>query len=195
MRDFINIVESLLTEGVSFHPAVMEIHDGEKYIHWPPGATQKTSEPCPGCEYHREWIKDWDSANCEDCYGEGEIHDEVMTCPHLDVSNFQSSDIANMLGHPEEHGDHTGWITPQELPVVMRRLIALKNGDTSQYTHDGEITGGDTYVDRSGDVPRIAKHATVIGGGRDQSQIDRYIDRLISIVQWAQQHGCGLSWA
>lgn len=193
MRDLINIVS--LTEGVTFRPAVKEIIDGETCIAFPPAGTTKVSEPCPGCEYGREHLGDnWNPEHCQDCLGAGEITDTVYNFPNLDVSYFQVSNVASMLGFDGDSDEH-GWVEPSELPMVMRRLIALKNGDSSHHTSDNSFTPSQRIVDKSGEITQIRSTPAIYSGGRSQETINRYIDRLIEIVRWAQEHNCGISWA
>lgn len=194
MRDFMNIIEAALQESVDFHPAKLEIRDGHSYIEYPDTGKEKIT-PCPECEHAKEYDPNYTSEKCIYCHGEGVWRERVYDFPQLNVSNFQCAAIADMLGVGMDDEDSSGWIPHSDLPQVMRRLIMLKNGDSSHYTHDNTETGGETFVDRSGDVPAIKKTMTMIGGGRDQSQINQYIDRLIAMVKWAQEHGCGVSWA
>jgi len=78
----------------------------------------------------------------------------------------------------------------------MRRLIQLKNADTSQYTEPGSLTGGKigTYKDRDG-MDRIGRTSPMMYNmGVSDNQISGYIDQLIKIVKFAQENDADFGW-
>lgn len=200
MRHLINLVEGLLCETVDFHPATLSVtDDGGKHIGYPPDSIVKKSEDCWVCDgsgkdiqndaYKARFGKD---LPCERCEGLGK-HDEIdYNFPNLNVANSNAFHIADMLGLEP---DYTGWIPLEEIPNVLRRLIRLKNGEVADWTKSLSDERGETKVDYTGAVPRIQGGARMIGGEITFAQVERYIDRLMDICKWAQDHGCGVSWA
>ncbi len=85
----------------------------------------------------------------------------------------------------------------EQLPGIMRKLIQLKNQDSSQRTQEPTTIhpkmqkstddNGVTHIGKSG--------ATIHNMGRSQSQLDRYIDTLIKMVQFAQKNDAVIGWA
>lgn len=111
--------------------------------------------------------------------------------PQMNIALGNAGDVLNYLELPlEEHG----YIPPEELPDLRRKLVKLLN-DPSVLTKDTEQSGGETTVDRSGDIPRITKTATMYDIGRDEQQIIHYAERMLEIIKWSMERGYGVSWA
>jgi hypothetical protein len=191
MRNFIDAIQ--ITESVDFHPAVLSIRDGEKYIDFPPNGSEKMEKPCSECSdtkygefYGRKNI-------CPYCQGTGIETETIYNFPMMNVSNRNMQVVCSLLG--VECDDYSGWIPPNEIPTIKRRLIRLMNGDTKSYQIEPTEFKGERKVDRSGDIPRITTGPQMLDFGVDDTQITRYISTLMKILDYAQQNNMGVSWA
>lgn len=132
---------------------------------------------------------------CEYCHGTGKYKTEESLYPELNVSNSNARIILDMLGIPDNGNGLVGDIPNSQLPEFKRKLIKLKNSNINSYTRNPETYGGKTFVDRSGEVPRIKKTATIHDFGTSTSQITRYIDELLRVIDVAQKENGDLFWA
>lgn len=190
MRDHIKIINQMLSESVTFYPATREEKDGEIYIGWPDEYVERVKTDCEDCEkgkvpYHPE-------IDCPYCQGTGEATETVYRFPHLDVANRNAEIIADMLDAPNPD---SGWIAPDEIPVVKRRLMKLMNTSVSQFGVSASTTSRQTRVDYSGDIPRISAGAQMFDAGVTSEQLVGYIRKIMPILDFAQKHGYGVSWA
>ena len=182
------IAESLINEGMTFNPVVeKEFSTGEKYwtgSDWERKITIDCRD-CDGTGKDRTQL-------CVYCGGTGKEEDRVSDAPELQVSNANGEEIQRMLGLDP---DYSGIIHNKDLPDIMRRLIILKNKGSQQYTKDASVDRG-TMRRQSDDqgVARIGRGPTMYDAGRSQSQVDRYIDRLIEIIQFAQKNNTSIGW-
>lgn len=193
MRSFINIItEGVLNESVEFHPAQMS-EDGME-VRFPENGVLRKSIPCPECNGtgKDQWaIKNGIDQKCWDCFGAKTITETEYNFPSLGVSNTNAEIVCDIIG---VECDSHGWISPEQIPNVLRHLIYAKNKSNANFTRDATDTQ-DTIVDRSGDIPMIRKTARMIDAGVSPDQVMRYIDKMIDICKWAQANNCGLSWA
>jgi len=177
-----------ITEGMTFNPVVeKEFSDGEKYwtgSDWERKVTIDCRD-CDGTGKDREHP-------CFYCRGTGKEEDIMSDAPELQVSNANGKIIQQMLGLDP---DYSGVIYNKDLPNVMRRLILLKNKDTQQYTVDPkqERRSVQKWTDDQG-ITHISRGASMYDMGTSQAQIDRYIDRLIEIIQFAQKNNTSVGW-
>lgn len=185
-RDFI-------TEGMTFSPGILKDYvnqDGTKgeIITSEPWWV-KRDEECFVCDGTGKR----DSRECDYCKGAGVKNRIVSTAPELDVSNANGYAIMDMLG---VEPDDLGIIYNKDLADVMRRLILLKNKGAEEYTKAPSTSQGPMRAtkDDSG-MTRIGRGATMHDFGRSQSQVERYIDKLIEIVRFAQKNNAHVSWA
>jgi hypothetical protein len=192
MRDLINLIESTLMESVTFYPSEMtDTEDGkmvgvpEKYVIW-------TDEECPYCDGQGSFMQDGERVTCGGCNGQGVHKSYDWDVPQLNVANRNAEVIAEILGTGE--GDF-GWIEPNDIPNVKRRLIRLMNGEVDHLVIDPSDERGPRRVDRSGDIPRITTGPQMIDFGLSEEQIRGYISRLMPILDFAQKQGLGVSWA
>ena len=135
----------------------------------------------------------YDDVDCDYCEGKGKRNEFVSTAPSMNVSNSNAFEIQKMLGLEPDYG---GIIENKDLPNFMRRLIQLKNSDTSQYTEPGSMSGGKTgrYKDEEGN-DRIGKTGiTMYNMGRSDSQVKGYIDDLLEIFKFAQDNNADVGW-
>lgn len=143
----------------------------------------------------KELIQKLQKVPCGYCHGKGEHEDWVSDAPELNVSNANAYEIQEMLGI--KNPDFAGGLTPQQLPDAMRRLLQLKNKEKelASYTKQPEFKKGEMrkYKDDQGNT-RIGRGASMYDFGRSTEQVNRYVDTLIKMIQFAQKHGAGISW-
>lgn len=200
MRNWINLVRQSLTESrkplqesVDFHPAVLSIRDGHKYVEYPEGTLGKEEANCEACDGTGEEYDERDNKSypCQYCDGKKTYTKSVASCPELNVANRNATVILDMLGI---EADYAGWIDPKDIPDLRRRLIKLKNGGSDQHTI-APSTSKSIRADTSGEIARITSGPTMIDSGVPQEQIDLYVDKILEIMDWAQKNGTGVSWA
>ena len=78
----------------------------------------------------------------------------------------------------------------------MRKLILLKNTGVKDYVKPTSTNQGPMrkFKDENG-LTAIGRGPTMVDIGRSESQVNRYVDHLIKIVKFAQDHKCGVSWS
>jgi hypothetical protein len=216
MRNWINLITETqnLNEGVDFYPSVKRIEDGRTIIDYPEGTTRRELVPCKYCEgtgydYTYEHDPRHPDANehgnhkvldptqpCEPCSppwgdGKGKTWEWIYDFPSMRVTYMHIRLLTDLLGM--EFGD-SGWIEPEDLPGVKRRLMMVINRDGDSYaipaTDERKVS-----VDRSGDVPAIKAGPRMIGAGVSGDSVRDGAQQLLKIVDWAQKHNCGVSWA
>ena len=130
---------------------------------------------------------------CGYCDGKGQRNEFVSTAPEMNVSNSNAFEIQRMLGLEPDYG---GIIENKDLPNFMRRLIQLKNSDTSQYTRPGSDTQGQMKTGKDDDgMDTIGRSGPrMIDMGRSDTQVNRYIDDLLKIFKFAQDNDADVGW-
>lgn len=193
MRTYIDIIsEAALSESIEFHPAT--ISDDGMSINFPENGVVRKTIPCPGCNgtgrdaYAASYGRD---QPCYDCFGAKEITETEYNFPSIGVSNHNAQIICDLIG--VEYESH-GWIPPEQVSDVLRRLIYAKNKPTGGFEREAS-DDQQTVMDRSGELPTIRRTARMIDPGVSSDQVMRYIDRMIEICQWAKKNDCGVSWA
>lgn len=185
-------IQEIINEGMTFGPARKIIKNGETWITGEEWQSQQDQE-CPFChgkgyeEYHGE------REECGYCYGKGYTNEWVSSAPELQVSNSNGYAIQAMLGLDP---DYSGHIANKDLPKIMQQLIKIKNTGVDPYTEEPTIDRPtmQRLPDEDG-VARIGKTGpTMIHGGRTHAQVERYIDKLIEIIKFAQAHDADISW-
>jgi hypothetical protein len=177
------IHEYILSESVTFF-----VHkQGENFY-------DKVTKDCEACD--GTGIEDWGDVKhkCRYCNGVGKYETIESRLPDLNVANTNAHVILNMLGI-QTGDDTTGTIENNQLPEMKRKLIKLKNTDTSRHTRQYDISGGNTYVDKSGEIPRIGRTGIMHNMGLSNDRIKEYVDDLIKIVDAAQKIGGSVSFA
>lgn len=187
MRKFIDTVA--LMETVTFHPAVLHVRDGEKYVEWPEGTTEQVETPCEGCNGTGRCPHGSDAV-CDDCFGEGKWKETKYNLPEFRATNEGLQIILDIL---DMEFDYAGWIAPEKLPVLRRHLIRLLNGDTSHFEQEPEKHQR-VSVDKSGDIPAITRGPTIYKPGVTSAMLEGMIKRMLEIIDYCQKGGYGLSW-
>lgn len=170
--------------------------DGGKRIGGPDEFERRVEKACRWCKgtgrdaYAAEYGVD---EECEACNGKKTENVWEYDYPSIRFTVMHMDLMRDILGFEGE--GWTGWIPPEDVPVYIRRMIAFKNGDTSQFTIAPSDERGQARVDNSEDIPRITTGPRMIGGDVNQAHVNALIDQIMEIFVWAKQHNCGVSWA
>ena len=185
----------MLSEGMTFSPTVLRNQpDGTIYADTTP-FYKEVRNPCPECNGKGTYPKYDDPSvqvKCAYCYGTGYWKEWEPLAPELDVSNDNGFLIQQILGLDP---DYAGTIMHKDLPAIMRKLIALKNRNTDQYTREPSVSQGPmrARTDDQG-MTSIGRGATMIDAGVNSLQINRYVDKLIELVKFAQENNASIGW-
>lgn len=197
MRRIMNI-----TEGVDFRPADWEVlPDGTKSIGYPKDTTRHVKVTCKWCNgtgrdiqadaYEREFGRP--SPPCDFCDGSGQHMEWQYDFPQMRVTYGNQGILSSITGKGDSNH---GWIPPEDIPEVRRKLIRLMNTDAPEHlARPSTETHGPTSVDRTQEIPRIRRGSTMIDGGLSPEQIRSYGKQMLEILDWAQKHGVGACWA
>lgn len=183
-----------LLESVTFYPSRVYNAGTENEHHgWPSELVRKFEKPCEDCEGSGK-NPDHPQQACVYCQGKGVESDEKWEFPSLDVSNANLRAIEAMLDLPDE-GDSSGMIQHGDIPQMKRKLIMLKNKGSDHLTRDStmqqqRVVGQDEHGNTS-----IGMGAKMYDMGLSQSQIDRYVDSLMEILDFAQKNEMNVTWA
>lgn len=184
-----------LYESIDFIPSYRNKETG-----YQESPSEEVDGECSLCDGDGKDYND-ETQPCRQCEGKGKYKSRKYTVPTLNVSNDNGYLILQMLGlHSRDEDNSIGTIPNKDLPEIRRKLIMLKNKDNERnsFTRDGSDTRSPktSYVDKSGDVPQIRTQGggRVIDMGTSDSQINRYIDKLLEIISIAQEKGFDVSW-
>lgn len=181
-----------LNESIDFSVTKSYVDDRGKTIHDMSHFGERKDVDCWVCDGTGK-DKFYDETDCDYCEGKGQRLEFVSDAPEMNVSNSNGFKIIDMLGLEK---DYAGHVDNKDLPMLMRRLIQLKNADTSQYTEPGSTTGGKigTYKDKDG-IDRIGRKGPMMYNmGTTNDQVTAYIDQLIKIVKFAQDNDADFGW-
>lgn len=182
-------VKDIVTESMTFNASTIVTNSKGREVITSVGSKQDVD--CFYCEGNGKDIYSH-GEDCPNCDGTGRIEDWVSDGPEMNVANSNGYEIQRMLGlEPDEYGQ----IENKDLPTIMQKLMRLKNGDTAAHTKDGSTEQGEMRKRNNDDgTTSIGRGPTMMDMGRSQSQINSYIDRLMSIVKYAQNNGYDVSW-
>jgi hypothetical protein len=193
--------KEILRESVTFGVARLEDHDGRKIYSDP--FMKKTMETCFVCDgtgketfggYTDEDGKHVPKTEheCGMCKGVGKNEEWRSTAGELNVANSNAMAIQEMLGLDP---DYSGAIKKEDFPAIRRRLIKIKNGGIESHTQEPSKSGGQmrAYTNDQGQSS-IGRGATMHDMGRSYAQVERYIDSLLSLMDFAQKNDCDLVW-
>jgi hypothetical protein len=195
-------LSEILNESVTFGVATLKSIGGKQY-YTDPFSKEIESEcfVCDGSgkESHRAYRDDEgkehpaQSWECGMCKGAGKVKDFKSDAPELNVANGNAMEIQRMLGLDP---DYSGAIKNADIPAFRRQLIKIKNGDMSSHVVEPkkEVGKMKAYTDDKGQS-RIGRGATMHDMGRSHSQVERYIDSLLSIMDFAQKNNLDVTWA
>ncbi len=134
---------------------------------------------------------------CRACNGSGESEQELSDVPELNVANDNARIVVDMMGL---EFDHSGEIKPEQIPVIKRRLLKIKNQGGDAYTRDDEYDDGDRGMQRTKDsetgVTTISrkKGLKMYGQGVDTEKVMRYVDEMLKVLDYAQKKNSEISW-
>lgn len=183
--------KQLLLESVTFHAAIIQ-DDGKRKMYDTAHFQKAEQQECWVCDgtgkdpYH--------SGECGMCDGKKEVTKYVTPYKSLNVSNSNAQEILNMLDQ-EMDDEWCGAWEEKELPVIRRKLIAIKNKDSSKYVIPSSDTQGKARAvkDENGQS-RISRGPRVIDGGVSSSQINHYVDTLLALIDFAQKNKAVVTW-
>jgi hypothetical protein len=190
--------KEFLTEGMTFGPAEMREYTdekGEKRVlvtgeRWWKKVNRGDCYVCRGTGKMKD--RNNNDIPCVYCRGTGIDTEMVSTAPELSVSNDNGAAIQEMLGLEP---DYSGMIHNKDLPEVMRKLIKLKNQGSEEYTVAPSTSRGSARATKDDQgMSRITTGPTMHDYGRSQAQVDRYVDRLIELVKFAQANNAHINW-
>lgn len=185
-------IKDLLIESITFSPMRLKKDSHGEY--WSSADFEKeemrTCFVCDGTGKEKYGDKSYE---CEYCHGLGKTKEIASTAPELNVSNSNGMIIQQMLGIDP---DYSGIIRHEQLPDVMRKLIKLKNQEVSQYTQEPSKSQGEmgSWKDEQGQAHIGRKGPTIYDFGRSREQVENYIDHLIKLVKFAQEHDASIGW-
>lgn len=182
----------MITESVTFSVSKIDDVNGER-VHSDPFSTTAEGE-CELCDGDGKDFND-ETQPCRRCNGTGKSMRRTPAVPELNISNDRAALFLKALGFgPSDDGLVGEWM-PDDLPIIRRRLIVMKNKGVDNfvqepYTQKGEMQ---RYKDDNG-VTSIGRGGSMMHGGNTQEQLDRYIDSLLKIVEFAQKNGAAVTW-
>lgn len=144
---------------------------------------------CDGTGKEKYQEGDYD---CGMCKGSGKIKEYKYPFEELNVANSNALAILSALGLPE---DYVGAIPDNQLPAIRRKLIQLKNSPTTGLELDSHTTRATRVGRDENDLPQISSGPTIHSAGRSSDQISRYIDSLLSIIDFAQKNNATVTWS
>ena len=187
--------QEFIIESITFGPAIEDEYtdnngqkrktlSGSKW--W-----RKENQPCDFCDGSGK--NDYAGSDCQWCKGTGQQDVTVSDAPELNVSNSNGYAIQQMLGLDP---DSSGVIDNRDIPQFIRRLMLLKNKGSDQYTQEPSISKGAMGKSSShGNVTTIGNQGpTIYDAGRRSSQVEHYIDSLLDMMKFAQQHNASITW-
>jgi hypothetical protein len=183
-------LKEILAESVTFSVSKLEDHKGQQ-VYGDPFSVKKDIE-CWVCDGTGKETYSDIAHECGMCNGTGRTHEWVAPYEQLNVANGHAGAILDMLGI---EFDYSGVIQTEQLPILRRKLIAIKNKDTAPYTQTPTKSGGETKISKDDNgMSRIGKTATVYDAGRSTSQVERYINTLLSLIDFAQKNDAVVTW-
>ena len=186
------IVESRIHEGVEFNVVKPKYYDNGDRAWSQEEFGQYGKEPCWVCDGTGK--DSYDGVECSYCKGSGETEEWQSHAPRLQVSNANASAVLDMLG---QEFDYSGVIEPEQISGLMKKLMLLKNSNSSSYTQEPSTSVGKmgSRVDPETGVTHIGRGATIHDQGRSNEQVERYIDTLMAMLKFAQENQAGIGWS
>jgi hypothetical protein len=188
----------LLNESMDFSVSELKDYKGThpkfqgKKIWYPVG--QEEDVECWACKGQgwEDFGPEYGKEECRVCDGEGTRNEFVSVGPEFNVSNSNGYEIQRMMGLDP---DYSGSLQGEEITTVLRRLIKLKNTDSSAHTRDVSDERGEARAVKGDDgVDRIQRGPRMVDFGRTQEQVNRYLDDMIELLQFAKKNGYGVTW-
>lgn len=184
-------MDESLNETVTFSCAVITTGDDGAKVYDHTKFSKKEMVECWVCD--GKGVEKWgnEEHECDMCKGAKKIEEWVYPFKELNVTNHNSHEILRMLQVPD---DNCGAVEHENLPELRRRLIKLKNSDNSHRTEEPHEEPRRHRFTQDGNVATIHHDPRVINGGRSNDQIERYIDQLLTLIDFAQKNKACLAW-
>lgn len=134
------------------------------------------TKPCdfPGC---------CETNRCGYCDG-GEEQFRVTEAPELNFNNGNARIIINVLGLPQDDPmDMWGKVPSELIPAIRQRIMYLRNRPLALAPYTRETS--DT---------QLPGQCRVILGGIDPVAILSRLERLDTLLTWAQEHNAPITW-
>lgn len=187
-------IKDILNESITFGVHRLIDKNGKKVYH--DEFSQEVDSECWYCDgsgketkYNDDDIAEYE---CGLCKGLGKIKDYKAPYQQLNISNSNAMAVLSALGLPE---DYSGAIPDEQLPAIRRRLIQMKNSKNTGLELDS-YTSRERRVGRDENgIPQITSGPEIHSSGRTRDQIDRYIDSLLDIIDFAQKNNATVTWA
>lgn len=185
---------SSLLEGATIHPSeIKNAGTDNEYHTWPEHLAGKQDLPCDLCDGTGD-DPHGPSGKCPYCKGKGTYEEDKWDFPSLSVAYANLHAIMDMLGL-EDAGDSSGIIWNKDIPAVKRQIILLKNKGSAQFTKEPSDTQDRVVSTNDQGITQIGRGARMVDLGRSQAQIEQYLDKMMEILNFAQEHNMNVSWA
>ena len=141
-------------------------------------------------------VSKFEKTKCRYCDGVGKLHDMVSDSPELNVANRNAMVILDMLGI---ESDYAGVIPNSKLPEIRRKLIKIKNKGIEDYTIDqskekSQLKKREVVDDKGIPTIMAVRSPRIYDMGLSEDQINRYIDELLKITDFAQKNDADITW-
>ena len=115
--------------------------------------------------------------------------------PAANFSNANARAVLHIAGLPSDEL-YGGVRKGADLNALARRLLRLRNDPNArrEALRPALSGGGETRIDRSGDVPRITGTARWYDIGSDDAGVLRRIEALQEVVAFAIKHDLEVAW-
>lgn len=189
LKEILN--KSSLTESVTFGVSRLVGEPGDQRYESP--FEKEHNEECWVCD--GTGIDSYHHTKCDMCNGTKKLKSwKPEGYEELNVSNANVSTILSMLGLPPTN-DYIGVWEKNELPVLRRRLIALKNKSVDNHVIPPSETQNMRKDKDENGLTRIGRGPRMIDFGVSERQINHYIDSLLQIIDFAQKNDAVVTWA
>ncbi len=117
--------------------------------------------------------------------------------PSLNVSNFNARTVEKILGYEDRNEEYSsGMIKLKDIPKTLLRLRNLSSGKLDALQRDDHVEKGPTHAVKNADGTTSiqAKGPTIYNMGLSRDAIDRYVGKLIEILQYCLDNKLDFSW-
>ena len=136
-----------------------------------------------------------DKWSCGMCRGTGKITEWVCDGPEMNISNMNAAVIVRQIFGQE--WDDMGMVSKEQLPSLRKKLFKMVNMESersSMHQDPSREQGPMRRIKGEDGIDRIGRGATMISGGRPDSQVLGYATRLLDMVDYAMKNDLIISW-
>ncbi len=195
VNDQIKKLKADLNEGMEFNACTVEDNEhGGKTVSPHDMRQEKVAcWVCDGVGKEKHGDKEYE---CGMCKGTAEIDEWVCGGPSMQVSNANGYAIQrDILGL---EADHAGMVDAKDLPALRRKLIKMVNVDKERESMHSPFQDEQgpmrAHTDDQGNT-KIGRGPRMMGGERTDSQVLRYAQTLLDMVDYAMKNDLVISWA